>query len=260
MIEPLFAQVIVDVPGVQAFDYSFPADVATLVDIGVRCVVPLGRNAKVGIVVGLNPPAIDAAKIKAITRALTDVEPLNTHWLQLTRFAADYYQHAWGEVALPALPRALRNVPGARHAQSLSKLRAHPSPQWAESGALDLTHTAQQTMAIDALVNAEGFTPHLLFGVTGSGKTEVYLSAIARKLASDPTAQALLLVPEINLTPQLESLLRARFPSEQVSRCTAISPTRSVPLLGWRRTSSAHASLLARGSLCSVRCRAFRSS
>ena len=64
--------------------------------------------------------------------------------------------------------------------------------------------------------NASGFAPHLLFGVTGSGKTEVYLSAIARRLASDPAAQALLLVPEINLTPQLESLLRARFPSEQV--------------------------------------------
>ena len=71
---------------------------------------------------------------------------------------------------------------------------------------------AQQAAAIDALINASGFAPHLLFGVTGSGKTEVYLSAIARRLGADPTAQALLLVPEINLTPQLESLLRARFP------------------------------------------------
>ena len=71
-------------------------------------------------------------------------------------------------------------------------------------------------MAIDVLINASGFAPNLLFGVTGSGKTEVYLSAIAHRLASNPTAQALLLVPEINLTPQLESLLRARFPSEYV--------------------------------------------
>jgi primosomal protein N' (replication factor Y) len=55
--------------------------------------------------------------------------------------------------------------------------------------------------------------PTLLFGVTGSGKTEVYLSAIERRLEADPDAQALLLVPEINLTPQLEAQVRTRFPS-----------------------------------------------
>lgn len=214
--ESLFAQVIVDLPSVQAFDYSLDADMAAHIEVGVRCVVPLGRNARVGIVVGLNRPVIDPNKIKPITRALTEIKPLNAHWLQLTRFAADYYQHAWGEVALPALPRAWRSVPGARHAQSLLRLREHAPPRWAESGAPHLAHTTQQVAAIDVLINASGFAPHLLFGVTGSGKTEVYLSAIARRLAADPTAQALLLVPEINLTPQLESLLRARFPSEHV--------------------------------------------
>jgi len=212
----LFAQIIVDLPGVQAFDYSLPSDIAALVDIGVRCVVPVGRNAKVGIVVGLNEPAIDAAKIKPITRALNDVEPLSRHWLQLTRFAAEYYEHAWGEVALPALPRALRRVPGARHAQWLSKVRVVASSRWTEFRTPHLAHTTEQLIAIDGLAKAEGFAPHLLFGVTGSGKTEVYLSAIERKLALDPSTQALLLVPEINLTPQLESSLRARFPSEQV--------------------------------------------
>ena len=52
--------------------------------------------------------------------------------------------------------------------------------------------------------------------MTGSGKTEVYLSAIERILAGKPNAQALLLVPEINLTPQLEARVRARFPPEGV--------------------------------------------
>ncbi|MEO8186183.1 MAG: primosomal protein N' [Burkholderiaceae bacterium] len=215
-IESLFAQVIVDLPGVQPFDYSFEADSAARIQIGARCVVPLGRNDRVGIVVGLNRPAIDANRIKPIKRALTEIEPLSSHWLQLTRFAAEYYQHSWGEVALPSLPRAWRSVPGARHAQSLSRWRERSQPRWAEAGAPNLKHTSQQAAATDVLINASGFAPHLLFGVTGSGKTEVYLSAIARRLASNPTAQALLLVPEINLTPQLESLLRARFPSEHV--------------------------------------------
>src|SRR5690606_30218406 len=53
--------------------------------------------------------------------------------------------------------------------------------------------------------------PFLLFGSTGSGKTEVYLHSVQAALASDPHAQALVLVPEINLTPQLEARFRARF-------------------------------------------------
>ncbi|MGI4858499.1 MAG: primosomal protein N' [Janthinobacterium lividum] len=69
----------------------------------------------------------------------------------------------------------------------------------------------EQEIALAALREAEGFTPFLLFGVTGSGKTEVYLHALADRLARDPAAQALVLVPEINLTPQFDALFRRRF-------------------------------------------------
>ena len=187
------------------------------IQIGVRCVVPFGRAFRVGIVVALkNEPSIERGKIKPIARALDEVAPLSEHWLQLTRFAAEYYQHSWGEVALPALPRAMRSVPGPRYAQAIARLRARQQPRWVESDVPHVEPTAQQFAAIDALVNASGFAPHLLFGVTGSGKTEVYLRAIARTLELNAAAQALLLVPEINLTPQLESLLRARFPGEHV--------------------------------------------
>jgi primosomal protein N' (replication factor Y) len=211
-----YAQVIVDLPGAPAFDYSFDTTLAARIQVGVRCVVPFGRARRVGIAVALDDPSIERHKIKPITRMLDEVAPLSDHWLQLTRFAAEYYQHAWGEVALPALPRAMRSVPGARYAQSISRLRAREQPRWVESDVPHVRPTEQQLAAIDALVNTSGFAPHLLFGVTGSGKTEVYLRAIARTLASDAAAQALLLVPEINLTPQLEALLRARFPGEQV--------------------------------------------
>jgi len=212
-----YAQVIVDLPGSPAFDYSFDTTLAARVQIGVRCVVPFGRASRVGIVVALeDEPSIDRHKIKPITRALDEVAPLSDHWLQLTRFTAEYYQHAWGEVALPALPRAMRSVPGARYAQSISRLRERAPPRWVESEVPHVQPTVPQLSAINALVTASGFAPHLLFGVTGSGKTEVYLRAIARTLEANAAAQALLLVPEINLTPQLESLLRARFPGDHV--------------------------------------------
>ena len=69
--------------------------------------------------------------------------------------------------------------------------------------------TEAQRQAVQAITGARGFAPFLLHGVTGSGKTEVYLQAIAEVLARGE--QALLLVPEIGLTPQLVERLRARF-------------------------------------------------
>ena len=71
---------------------------------------------------------------------------------------------------------------------------------------------AEQRVAVDAITSSSGFAPMLLHGVTGSGKTEVYLHAMAEVLARDPAAQVLMLVPEINLTPQLEARIAARFP------------------------------------------------
>ncbi|WP_130393677.1 primosomal protein N' [Cupriavidus agavae] len=70
----------------------------------------------------------------------------------------------------------------------------------------------EQRRAVEAIGAAEGFAAFLLHGVTGSGKTEVYLHAMADRLGADPAAQVLMLVPEINLTPQLQSRIAERFP------------------------------------------------
>jgi primosomal protein N' (replication factor Y) len=73
------------------------------------------------------------------------------------------------------------------------------------------TLTPQQEEAAHAILRGlDGFHPFVLLGVTGSGKTEVYLRAAEAALTAG--RQVLLLVPEIALTPQLESLVRARFP------------------------------------------------
>ncbi|HEU0199317.1 MAG TPA: primosomal protein N' [Burkholderiaceae bacterium] len=205
-----YAQVVIDAPLPQPLLYRCedPIDVR-----GRLCVVPLGRREVVGVLVGLVDQAdLPPERIKPVRRVLDEIEPLPTHWLELTRFAAEYYQRAWGEVAVPALPPVLRNTPGPRFAQSLARLRKPVAPAATDECAAPALN-AQQLHAVESIEQAAGFAPFLLYGVTGSGKTEVYLNAIARLRARDPAAQALVLVPEINLTPQFEARLRARFPA-----------------------------------------------
>ena len=126
-------------------------------------------------------------------------------------FTAGYYQRSLGEVALAALPPQLRELTTLQLARRLKR------PVQDTSSAQDTTDlialSAQQACALaefDA-ENAGKQRPALLFGATGSGKTEVYLRAAARVLALDPEAQVLVMVPEINLTPQLQTRFEARF-------------------------------------------------
>ena len=74
--------------------------------------------------------------------------------------------------------------------------------------------TAEQQAAVDAVNQQAGYHTFLLHGVTGSGKTEVYVHLLQQVLQRG--GQALLLVPEINLTPQLEYYFRSRFPDTEL--------------------------------------------
>jgi len=79
------------------------------------------------------------------------------------------------------------------------------------------TLSASQAAAADALrdlVRAGGFQVALLDGVTGSGKTEVYLEAAAEALGADPTAQVLILLPEIALTQAVIARVATRFAAQ----------------------------------------------
>src|SRR5262245_43915179 len=113
----MFVDVIIDRPLPTPLVYRLGDSPVGADIVGSCVVVPLGRQETVGIVVGINAsPTIDAAKVRPVRRVLTGVPPLSVHWLALTRFAADYYQHGWGEVAVPGLPPLLRRVSGARFA------------------------------------------------------------------------------------------------------------------------------------------------
>ncbi len=87
------------------------------------------------------------------------------------------------------------------------KLRLHHAPSQQPDAVKALT--VAQTTALDKIHSIQGYGEILLHGVTGSGKTEVYLQAIAPILTQKQSA--LVLVPEIGLTPQLTDRFQARF-------------------------------------------------
>jgi primosomal protein N' (replication factor Y) len=213
-VDPVFLQVVIDTPVDACFDYRWKADSADepLPLPGQVVIVPFGRREVAGLVTGLaSTSEMPESKLRDVLATRHQIPPLDATWLALCHFAADYYQRPLGEVALPALPknlRALKSVSLERALKKCAKQTAEVDPAPAHSPVL---LEAQQS-AVDAIAAPTGFAPYLLHGVTGSGKTEVYLQAAARILARNTAAQILILVPEINLTPQLEANIRNRFP------------------------------------------------
>ncbi len=178
--------------------------------------VPLGAREVLGVVWANDIPAPAAelaAQVRPIAGALDGLPPLNADWRGLVAFTARYYQRALGEVALAALPPQLRTLTSVQLARRLKRQGAAATAQGGGDQALD-TLSDEQAAALQAIDAERG--PFLLFGATGSGKTEVYMRAAADALAHDPAAQVLVLVPEINLTPQLEARFAARFGAEAV--------------------------------------------
>jgi primosomal protein N' (replication factor Y) len=204
--------VALDTPLNSCFDYRWAHEPGAEPLVGQLALVSFAHREVVGLIVAIGQHTdVPADKLKDALAVRSQLAPLPAEWLALAAFAADYYQRPLGEVALPGLPKNLRvltTVALDRALKKLAKLDAAPDATPVDTPQLN---PAQQ-QAADAIGGAAGFTPILLYGVTGSGKTEVYLQACAQVLARDPRAQILILVPEINLTPQLEGNIRARFP------------------------------------------------
>jgi primosomal protein N' (replication factor Y) len=173
--------------------------------------VPFGNREVLGVVWGVHstaPQTLSTHTLRQVIAVLEAVAPLSAHWLQLVQFTAQYYQRSLGEVAMAALPPQLRDLTPVQLARRFKK-QVTPPETLATALQSPWPLSEQQAEVLSQMAEASG--PFLLHGATGSGKTEVYLQAVARCLAEDPNAQALMMVPEINLTPQLEARVKARF-------------------------------------------------
>ncbi len=199
--------------------------------------VPLGKRDTLGVVwdppkPGKTPSPVDPTALRSVGGVLAHLAPLDAAWRALVDFAAAYYQRAPGEVALAALPPQLRQLDSLQLTRKLTRLAklGQGGPAQESSNAAQPEGpalTPEQASALEQMAQSPG--PHLLFGSTGSGKTEVYLRAVIDTLAADPSAQALVLVPEINLTPQLQRRFTERLqawlgPGSVVSLHSGMTP------------------------------------
>ena len=212
-------RVALDVPVAKLFDYLIDSVInsTTPAAVGDRVVVPFGTRQRVGVVVEVaDASAVAVSRLKPVTRVLEDAPRLSAAWLEQMRFLATYYQRPFGETVAGALPARLRSL------KPLPKRRKSAAGSSSGAGAaghrLVSSHqpNSAQIQAIERISAALGsFRTFLLHGITGSGKTEVYLRLIAEVLSRG--LQALVLVPEIGLTPQLEARFRQAFPDARIA-------------------------------------------
>jgi primosomal protein N' (replication factor Y) len=206
------ARVALPVATEAAFDYWIPDGLA--VDRGSLVRVRLGKRALTGVVVDVAPESeVPREKLHPIVELRSDVPALPPDVLELAEFVATYYQEPLGLALAQMLPPlaaiSRRKAARAEGASARATIDAEGT-----RGASAVPLNPDQQRAARAIIDAAGsFAPFLLQGITGSGKTEVYLAAAAACIAAG--GQVLILVPEINLTPQFGQRIADALPSHR---------------------------------------------
>ncbi|MCR9144532.1 MAG: primosomal protein N' [bacterium] len=237
----LFADVAVRLPLTELFTYRVPPEFADQIEAGRRVLVSLRNVEEEGLVVRLhrNPPDFETLPVQK----LIDSEPvLNADQLQLAEWMARYYLAGPGECLFKMFPGGKRNPPrvpenkrrksgdvsgfapahdlnaaqAAVYQAVVAGLNANPVAN-PEAG----RDTAASLSPGSGAVQSSRPPAHLIHGITGSGKTEVYIHTLLEALRRG--RGALLLVPEISLTVQLIERLQAVFGDELALLHSALS-------------------------------------
>jgi len=199
------AEIAAPVPLRRCFDYLLPESIdLTQLFPGMRVRIPFHRREIVGILLTVKDAStVPYDKLKPIIQVLDSEPIISPDIFQLCTWAADYYHHPFGEVLLGALPAWLRQGKSTqlKRTKKLLVTENVSSPL--------ILNSYQQTALAAIQSSSTQFNVFLLDGVTGSGKTEVYLQIIADVLKRQQ--QILVLVPEIGLTPQTIQRFRERF-------------------------------------------------
>ena len=204
-------EVAIPVPLHNTFDYLCKEKVV----IGSRVKVPFGSKKVTGIVLSHKDKS-SFSKLKEVEEVIDHEALLSKEILEFLTWSANYYHHPIGEVLSNAIPKNLRNGKPA--------LLKKPSEAHVRVSSTDIQLTTELSFAItEVLKSSSEFNGFLLHGVTGSGKTEVYLNITERLLKTGK--QVLVLVPEIGLTPQMISRFKERIEGQVVAVHSQLNDT-----------------------------------
>ena len=211
----MFARVLIAVPIDEAFTYSVPEGME--LEVGVRVIVPFGRRQATGFVIALEEEHEVDYALRPVKRLVDKDGPVfNEELIRLSRFVADMYLCSQGQ-ALSAM------IPSGRRESGLALFEAEAS--WKRIDEL----ASQQEEALRRIGEKTGV--YYLYGVTGSGKSEVFLRSCERVIAEG--RQAIYLVPEITLTHQLSQEVLSRFNGRVAILHSALTPSQR--LKEWKR-------------------------
>jgi len=207
-------EVAIPVPLHNTFDYLCDQKVS----IGARVKVPFGQK-KVTAIVLSHKKKSDFDKLRSVEEILDQKALLPKEILDFLFWSANYYHHPVGEVLASALPKNLRQGKPAV-IKKISTNKNTTSPYTFDA-------TTEQNKAIKSVLKSENnFHGFLLHGVTGSGKTEVYLSITQALLKKG--RQVLVLVPEIGLTPQMIARFEERVEAKVVAVHSQLNETQKL--------------------------------
>ncbi len=197
-------RVSVEAPLREALTYQASPDL--FLQRGQSVVVPLGKRQVRGLLLEKITPNADESSRKFVLKNVIgkseDLFPIPENYLQWLEWLSKYYMHPVGQVSTLFFPPLKKK---GRKTNSFI-LQSHDEPQKKS------LNEEQDQIVADISKSLECFSTHLIFGVTGSGKTEVYLELFEKILQQKK--QGLFIVPEISLTPQLVDRFNLRFPNQ----------------------------------------------
>jgi primosomal protein N' (replication factor Y) len=202
-MKPLFDMVF-DVPMARIFTYCADARTKGEAAVGKRAVAPFGRRELTGYIIAEReeaPEGVDSESLRPIRRVV-DAEPVfNSQTIDLARWVSAFYFCSLGE-AFGAM------IPSGRRVGFSGLVTVNDS----EFGAAALALSEEQERALQVILAPQEqhpLPPFYLYGITGSGKTEVFLRAAQAVL--DAGQSVIYLVPEIALTQQTARAVAGRF-------------------------------------------------
>jgi primosomal protein N' (replication factor Y) len=192
------------------YHYLVPEQLRETIKLGSQVVIPFGRRQEVGYVVGFVEKS-DFPNLKEIVKVAEGNPFFSDKALAFAQWLAEYY-FSFFVTALKLLlpPGMLKDGRGRKKGETKSGAEGGTKGVVVKRAGFELTSAqANAVSRVEAAIETGKATEFLLFGVTGSGKTEVYLRAI--EAAIKKGRGTITLVPEIALTPQLVERFRARF-------------------------------------------------